>query len=158
MTIAQPENSDDQRNAAEFGKVVIETFRLNGRLLAAGDRLLKEMNLTSALWQVLGALRSQDDPITVAQIARHMGLQRQSVQRSVDLLKQQGLVKLVENPNHRRAKLVMATAKGRAATQEANRLQVQWAKGIVDAVGLPEIQLAAQTMRKIRQFLDTASA
>jgi hypothetical protein len=35
--------------------LVLEVFRLNGRLLAAGDRLSKTVGLTSARWQVLGA-------------------------------------------------------------------------------------------------------
>src|SRR5262245_54688559 len=102
MTRSAPE---EQPHGPELGKLIIEAFRLNGRLLAAGDRLVKPINLTSGLWQVLGALRSAEQPITVAHIARHMGLQRQSVQRSVDILRAQGLVRLLENPRHRRAKL-----------------------------------------------------
>jgi DNA-binding MarR family transcriptional regulator len=142
------------RDAAEVGKLVVETFRLNGQLLAAGDRLVKPLKLTSALWQVLGALRESETPLTVSQIARAMGLQRQSVQRNVDILKDQGLVKLVNNPNHRRAKLVMATADGRKATAAALRRQVEWAKSVIETVGMPEIQLATQTLAKLRQCLN----
>ncbi|MDH3233798.1 MAG: MarR family transcriptional regulator, partial [Alphaproteobacteria bacterium] len=36
--------------------LILETFRLNGRLLAAGDRLVGDLGLTSARWQVLGAI------------------------------------------------------------------------------------------------------
>jgi hypothetical protein len=31
-------------------------LRFNGRLLTAGDKLTKELGLSSALWQVLGAI------------------------------------------------------------------------------------------------------
>jgi DNA-binding transcriptional ArsR family regulator len=84
-----------------FSDLNVETFRLNGRLLLAGDRLTKGLGLTSARWQVMGALRSSGE-ITVSHIARNMGLQRQSVQRTVDLLEQEGLVKLVakRRPGH----------------------------------------------------------
>ena len=36
--------------------LVIEVFRLNGDLLAAGDALVGDLGLTSARWQVLGAI------------------------------------------------------------------------------------------------------
>ena len=34
--------------------LILETFRLNGQLLAAGDALVSDVGLTSARWQVLG--------------------------------------------------------------------------------------------------------
>jgi hypothetical protein len=36
--------------------LILETFRLNGELLTAGDRLVADLSLTSARWQVLGAV------------------------------------------------------------------------------------------------------
>ncbi len=65
--------------------MILETFRFNGRLLAAGDRLTKELDLSSALWQVLGAI--DEAPLPVAQIARNMGLTRQSVRRMANVLR-----------------------------------------------------------------------
>ncbi|MEM7211572.1 MAG: MarR family transcriptional regulator, partial [Pseudomonadota bacterium] len=35
--------------------LILDVFRLNGRLLLAGDRLVSELGLTSARWQILGA-------------------------------------------------------------------------------------------------------
>src|SRR4029077_9673093 len=53
---------------------VLETFRLNGRLLASGDALVADLGLTSARWQVIGAVALSPVPLSVAQIARNMGL------------------------------------------------------------------------------------
>jgi hypothetical protein len=36
--------------------LILEVFRFNGRLLAAGDKLVANLGLTSARWQVLGAI------------------------------------------------------------------------------------------------------
>src|SRR5947208_9580394 len=47
-----------------------------------------------------------------AHIARQMGLTRQSVQRTVDLLAADGLVAFADNQHHRRAKLVDFTPRG----------------------------------------------
>jgi DNA-binding MarR family transcriptional regulator len=150
-----PDMSHDDRASSAFTDVVVETFRLNGRLLAAGDRLVKPINLTSARWQVMGAIRNEKS--TVADIARHMGLQRQSVQRTVDILAKEGLVKLVENPNHRRAKLVVLTRKGWTIVKRANALRVSWAKKSSHGITAVELELAAQVLRKIRHKLGDRS-
>jgi DNA-binding MarR family transcriptional regulator len=87
--------------AKEFTQLILETFRFNGRLLAAGDRLTKKLGLSSSLLQALGAI--DEVPLPVAQIARNMGLTRQSVRRTANVLKDKGFVEFQENPNHQRA-------------------------------------------------------
>ena len=103
-------NTTHSKGGEAFTKLVLETFRLNGRFLVAGDRLTKGIGLTSARWQVLGTLRESDTPLTVAQIARNMGLQRQSVQRTVDVMCREGLLRMVDNPRHRRAHALLGQA------------------------------------------------
>ncbi|HXQ53848.1 MAG TPA: helix-turn-helix domain-containing protein [Stellaceae bacterium] len=138
---------------AAFTELVLETFRLNGRLVLAGDRLTRDIGLTSARWQVLGTLRKPQAPLTVATIARNMGMQRQSVQRTVNLLVAEGLASLVENPRHRRAKLVALTAKGHASVHKVGLLQVEWANDIAKGMDAGELQAAVLIMRKLRQRL-----
>ena len=43
------------RNAATaiVTELIVETFRLNGRLLEAGDELVRPLGLTSARWHLL---------------------------------------------------------------------------------------------------------
>ncbi|TIW72492.1 MAG: MarR family transcriptional regulator, partial [Mesorhizobium sp.] len=36
--------------------LILDLFRLNSRISAAGDRLVADLGLTSARWQVLGAI------------------------------------------------------------------------------------------------------
>ena len=54
--------------------LILEIFRVNGRLIAAGDVLVKDIGLTGARWQVLGAIATSSIPLPVAHIARRMGL------------------------------------------------------------------------------------
>ena len=42
--------------------LVLEIFRLNGCLIASGDALVAKIGLTSARWQVLGAIAMQAGP------------------------------------------------------------------------------------------------
>ena len=88
-------------------ELILETFRLNGRLLAAGDALVRDLGLTSARWQVLGAVAMSPVPLPVSHIARNMGLSRQGVQRVADELEARGIVRFAPNPHHRRARLVL---------------------------------------------------
>ena len=64
--------------------LVLELFRLNNRLLAAGDRLVAGIGLTSARWKVLGTISTAERPQPVAWLARDMGGNRQNVQRIVN--------------------------------------------------------------------------
>ena len=61
--------------------LILEIFQLNGTLLAAGNQITKPHGMTSARWQIMGAIELAGQPLTVSQIARRMGLTRQAVQR-----------------------------------------------------------------------------
>lgn len=127
---------------------------MNGLLLAAGDRLTRDLGLSSARWQVLGAI--EDGPATVAQIARKMGLKRQSVQRLVDVLVEARLVALAPNPNHQRSPLVHFTAAGTRAYAQLQALQAGWANRIADGIAARALADALATLRHLRQRLERA--
>src|SRR6266446_7206276 len=107
--------------------LIVSVFRLNGALIDTGNRLVADIGLTSAWWQVLGALDLSPVPLPVAHIARNMGLSRQAVQRLANEMARDGLVRFVANPHHRRARLVLLTARGKAAYDAAMRRQEPWA-------------------------------
>lgn len=134
--------------------LILETFRLNGRLLAAGDALVADVGLTSARWQVLGAMALSPVPLPVAHIARNMGLTRQAVQRLVNEMERDGLVCFETNPHHQRAKLVRRTPRGQSAYEAAMKRQGPWASRLAEGLGGKQIEAAAATLRAIRQRLE----
>jgi DNA-binding MarR family transcriptional regulator len=139
-----------------FTELVLEVFRFNGRLVFVGDRMTKALGLSTARWQILGAMALAGKPLTVAEIARNMGLQRQSVQRTVNMLVATGMVATHENPNDQRARLVSFTKKGRAAYEDTIAIQVEWANET--AADLPESELnsALLSLRFLRGKLELA--
>ena len=141
------------RAARLFTELLIEVFRLNGQLLATGDRLTADLGLTSARWQVLGAV--EQEVATVSQIARSMGLQRQSVQRLVDILSEEGIVECLPNPSHRRAKLVRVTASGRRVLEAVNGRQVEWSNRVTRGASAQTLAAALATLRDLRGRLET---
>lgn len=140
--------------ADTFTAVVLEVFRLNGALLAAGNQLCKGTGLTSARWQVLGAAAMGERPLTVAQIARVMGQTRQSVQRIVDEIEREGIVERVAHPEHRRARLVQLTRRGKALWVEMQRRQIPWANRTADGLRATVLEPTLQTLRAIRERLE----
>lgn len=137
---------------AAFTDLLLEVFRLNGLLLAHGDRLTRELGLSSARWQVLGAI--EEGPATVAQIARKMGLKRQSVQRLVDALAASRLVALAANPNHQRSPLVHFSAAGVRVYAQLQALQAGWANRAAQGVSARAMADALATLRQLRQRLE----
>lgn len=121
-------------------EVVLAVFRLQGRLIQDGDRLVSGVGLTSARWQVLGAIALTDARQTIARLARAMGLTRQSVRRIVNDLVADGLLERLSNPNHARADLLQLTAAGRRAYAAATARQIPWANQL--AVGFSRPKLA----------------
>lgn len=134
-----------------FTDLILETFRFNGLLLAAGDHLTKPLGLTSARWQVLGAIG--DGPRSVAQIARKMGLARQNVQRLADVLAEQGIIQYSPNPDHERAKLVGLTARGRKTLAELTVRQERWANQIASGVPSSRMEDARAVIEMLRSSL-----
>lgn len=136
--------------------VVLNVFRLNGRLIAAGDALVAPLGMTSARWQVIGAIASLGQA-PVPRIAETMGLTRQSVQRIADELEALGIVAFAANPHHKRAKLIKLTAKGAGLYDETLQLQVPWAKNLGKGIDPRHLQIARDVLTQLRRRLETDS-
>jgi len=135
---------------AQLTDLILEIFRTNGRLLAAGDELVADLGLTSARWQVLGAVALAPEALPVAQIARDMGLTRQAVQRIANDLEAAGLLRFEENPRHQRAQLVLLTPAGRKAFDAAMTRQLPWARNLGAPLKADDVETALIVLRTIR--------
>jgi DNA-binding MarR family transcriptional regulator len=136
-------------------ELILETFRLNGRLLAAGDRLVADLGLTSARWQVLGAVAMAEPPGPIAHLARGMGLTRQNVRRVVGELAEAGLLRLDPNPHHRRAALVRFTARGETVFAAVAARQAPWVTDLSSDLDPATLGAALALLRTLRSRLET---
>ena len=132
--------------------LILETFRLNGALLASGNQLTKPFGLTSARWQVLGPIA--DESLTVAQIARRMGLARQGVQRIVNDLERLGVVVLEPNIDHKRAPLVTLTESGKEIMAEVDNAQAAWVNKLSDGLSERQIKQALKVIETARKRIE----
>jgi len=134
--------------------LVLELFKLNSRMLAAGDRLVAGLGLTSARWQVLGTIVAAGRGQPVAWLARDMGGNRQNVQRIVNDLAKEGLVVFQPNPHHRRAQLVVLTGRGKDAFDAAMRLQRPWINALAEGLRVSDIETTHTVLATIRRRLE----
>jgi len=136
-------------------ELMLDFFRLNSLLLTTGDRLVAELGLTSARWQVLGAIVAAERPQPVAWLARDMGANRQNLQRIVNDLVKDGLVAFEINPHHRRAQLVVLTEKGKQAFDAAMRLQAPWINKLADGLSIKDLQTVQRLIMTLRKRLES---
>lgn len=111
---------------------------------------MRDLDLTSARWQVLGAVALEGRPLTVAQIARRIGLSRQAVQRVANDLTAEDLATFLDNPDHKRAKLLALTEQGRSAYAEADARQIAGVNALGEGLDPSAIGQAVAIMRIIR--------
>jgi DNA-binding MarR family transcriptional regulator len=126
---------------------VLIVLRLGARLAEAAEQMAATGGLTAARWQVLAGVL--DEPRPVAEIARRMGLTRQSVQRLADTLVRDGYAHWEPNPRHRRAKLLAPTPRGQRALRRVASRQDAWTSGIGHAIGPHELRRATRALRRV---------
>jgi DNA-binding MarR family transcriptional regulator len=149
----------DRTEAGEAAtQVILSAFRANGLLLAAGDALAATEGLTSTRWQVLGAVSLADRQLTVPQIARRMGLTRQSVHATVKRLVADELVELLPNEDHRRSPHVRLTEAGRARYASIDRRQAAWVDELAAGMRESDLGVAAGVLGELSRRLESANA
>ncbi len=124
-------------------------FRLNGQLLRAGDRKVARLDLTSARWQMLGAIRLAGRPCTAPQLAERMGVSRQGAQKQLNLLAQEALVMQEPNPAHARSPLYRLTERGAGVYSETEAIQASWAGELADGLSVEALTTTLAVLSRL---------
>ena len=94
-------------------------------------------------------------PLTVPQIAQMRPTSRQRMQRLANELAAEGLVEFIDNPKHRRSKLVRLTPKGDARYRELDARLLSIASTMCVALSEADIR---KTVEIVRQMSDDVKA
>jgi DNA-binding MarR family transcriptional regulator len=144
-----------KRNTEALTALLLTMFRANNLTLAWGDRLVSPLGLTSARWQMLGAIVQTDRPQPVAWLARDLGANRQNVQRIVNDLMSEGLVSFEPNPHHKRAQLVVLTSKGQQTYDAAIDLYNPFIEALAAGVPAEDLEAAQRVLSVLRVKLES---
>lgn len=147
-----PEPDPESPEGEALTRVALTTFHLYGRLMSAAEDLAAEGGITASWWQVLGGVI--DEPRTVPEVARQMGMTRQGVQRVADLLVERGLGEYLMNPAHRTSRLLACTEAGYWAIRRITLAQHPWADRVGSQVGARDLHSAAETMERLVAVLN----
>jgi DNA-binding MarR family transcriptional regulator len=120
-------------------KIVVAQLHGGGELAAGKRGILKGIELRG--------------PQTVPQMARARPVSRQHIRASLEPLLAEGLVQYVDNPDHKRSKLVDLTPKGAARLAAINRRESAFFNELQKHFGGNEVRGAAVLLRRLRDFL-----
>lgn len=131
-----------------------EVLRAQGRLRSVFADVNAATGLTSMEATVLTAIVEARFAPTVPQIGRSLGHPRQVIQRAATALIAAGLVETQTNPDHKRAPLLVATARGSALKHEADAHAREASDALLQRIDAAECLRIADDLRKLRGVLE----
>lgn len=148
-------SSQHKIKAAVLSDIMLSIFRVNARLLENGDHLVAPLQLTSARWQILGAVALVGKPMTTPQIAEAMGITRQGAQKQLNRMLDEGLFAILQNPRHARSPLYALTNEGKQAFDSAMALHAVWVNKLVEGLELTELESTVRLLNILYTRLNT---
>ena len=132
-------------------------------LLAAGATFHKMRHLGrrvgavseegGGVWGLMRSL-ALDGPQTVPQLARARPVTRQHIQTLVNGLLDDGLVRLIDNPRHKRSRLVALTAAGKRRYEKLDQAVLALTRRLAPAISAEECAAALRVLARINEALD----
>ena len=137
--------------------IITEIQRLSPLLAEIGAVLHATTGVTSPMRQVLELL-VDGVPATVPVLAKALGVSRQHVQTVVNELVDKGLVNPLDNPEHKRSKLIAATERGEAALKEIRGREAPIGNKLAAELSADDAAIAAAALTKLRERLEALTA
>jgi DNA-binding MarR family transcriptional regulator len=134
--------------AYEITWLVRRLFRAMG---ARANQYLADAELTAKDRAVMEFLYASD-PLSVPDIARRYNVSRQHIQVTVNALLAKGLLRSVENPNHKRSRLVRLSALGRDAFEEIRRNELALISAAFDGISDAALATTRTTLASLLQY------
>jgi DNA-binding MarR family transcriptional regulator len=131
--------------------LLTEIIPASRRVIILGSRL-GTRSARGGYWALLRPL-IETGPHTVPQLARRRNVSRQNIQVVISELLDRGDVELIENPAHKRSKLVRVTPQGRAAFKKTTERLVKWAGETAPAFKQSDLETATRVLRRLSELL-----
>ena len=133
---------------------IVATFFL---LRAEGMRIGVVSSAGGGYWSVLRLLKV-NGPQTVPQLARYRYVPRQSVQKLANEMLTDGVIEFLNNPAHKRSKLLRLTPKGETIFAEMSDRIASLAETLAEQQNAAQLQNAADVVKHLHEQLRTMLA
>jgi|TARA_B100001142_G_scaffold243826_1_gene243008 DNA-binding MarR family transcriptional regulator len=137
---------------ADFQLLFGNIIRINGAFLEVAEKVCSEDELiTVPIWRVIAVIRI--NPMTVSDVAKYLGIKRQSVQSTVNQMKVKGLINFRKNPNHKTSPLVILTKKGNDKVDDILRYQKKLTEVFIDGIKITmkDVVSSREFLRALRE-------
>ncbi len=137
---------------ADFQLLFGNIIRINGAFLEVAEKICSNDDLiTVPIWRVIAVIRIR--PITVSDVAKYLGIKRQSVQSTVNQMKTKGLISFRKNPNHKTSPLVVLTKKGNDKVDDIFKYQKKLTEVFIDGIEITmkEVVSSREFLRALRE-------
>lgn len=137
----------------ELRDLVGAVIRINGIIKTSFSSVNTDFGIAPVEAMVLTCVADSYEQIseqyTVSQIGRMIGHRRQAVQRAAIAIEKLGLIKFVDNPNHKRAPLLLPTKKGITLCKKISDKVNGISEEILSSIGKQRCQLIANDLRSL---------
>ncbi|MDO9363463.1 MAG: helix-turn-helix domain-containing protein [Sphingopyxis sp.] len=139
---------------SDFERFADEVARLRGRMRALYAETRAASGLAEMELTVLTAVVNAGEAPTVAQIGRSLGHPRQVVQRAANGLAALGLISFADNPDHKRASLIVASEAGRALKAADHKRAQAVTDALLARIDSESFAAAADQLHMIRSEIE----
>ena len=142
--------NDTDLRAQEAARLVADVLECAGALRRYGDALTRPLGQTEVRWAVLSVLSG--GARTVPQVARRLGVTRQSVQRVANLLVAEGLIESALNPDNARSPLFGLSKRGEEVLAAITRVADPWHRRVGEELSLEDLRRARAVLAVLLHF------
>lgn len=135
-------------------KLVGELLRASARLEVSRNALLSGFDMTGPRLRLMKTIRRRRrEPRTVSQLAREMGVSRQTLRETVRDLVAAGFVNLERNAFHRKAPIAVLTPAGEACLDQLLLVEQRWIADITRGFDEKTLAQTEWVVRCLRERL-----
>ncbi len=145
----------DAAKTESMFNLLLESMGVFFQLRAAGKRTGHVTPGGGGIWGFLHSL-AVDGPQTVPQLARTRPVTRQHIQQIANEAAADGLIEFIDNPAHKRSKLLRLTPKGERWDAEMTERLKTFAGDLAEDFDAAELATAARVLNAVRAKLTGA--
>ncbi|MBS0426900.1 MAG: MarR family transcriptional regulator [Proteobacteria bacterium] len=117
--MVNPSENDEKARMALANRLFFRLYQCANMLHKTGTRAVEAEGLTTQQWAVLGALSREEAGagMSVGELARYLKVSRQNLSGLIGRMERDGRVRMAQDANDRRARIVSMTPEGRSLWQ-----------------------------------------
>ena len=140
-------------NPETLTRLIREVRTCFNQLRSLAESLNADLDVNSSMRAIMESL-ARDVPRTVPDLAKERGTSRQHVQKVINGLLDQDMVKAVENPEHKRSVLYLLTSKGDKVFAEIRQRETAPMRVLSEALSQADIEQTAEVLSRMNHELD----